>query len=240
VIRAWALLVVLSLAAILFMQWRDWPHPPVSDSASLGKPTNAPTTDPASDATALLPGPPEPKETYAAVSDRTLFRPQRKPEPPQVDEPAPEDTAAVDASLDGIDLTAVLIAPGLASAWIKEPSGEQLKRLRLGDDQAGWVVKSILPDRVVFERGGTTNEMILQDFSQRLPPPPAPPPPARPSPAARPGQPPGPNQKTMRPNQPPAAATPQRPPNTATGPRGAPPTLQQKQNARRSIPQPPK
>ncbi len=238
-IRAAALLVVLTLAAILFMQWRDWPHAPIPDSASVGGPGDTTSADPGADSGPPLPTPPEPKETYAAVAERTLFRPQRKPEPPQPEEPVPEEPAAADASLDGIDLTAVLIAPGLASAWIKEPGGDQLKRLRLGDDQAGWLVKAILPDRVVFDRRGETNEKILQDFSDLPPPPPAAAPPARPNPASRPGQPPAPGQQTKRQPQPPAAATPQRPPGPPTGQRGTPSTLQQKHNARRSPPQPP-
>lgn len=232
--------MVLALAAILFMQWHDWPRRSVPDSASVGEPDDTPSANPGSDSAAPLPSPPEPKEAYAAVSERTLFRPQRKPEPPQPEEPAPEEPAATDASLDGIDLNAVLIAPGLSSAWIKEAGGEQLKRLRLGDDQAGWSVKAILPDRVVFERQGETNEKILQDFSELTPTPPAAIPPARPAPPGRPNPPAAPHQQTKRQPQPPAGAAPSRPPGPATGPRGTPPTLQQKQNARRSPPQPPK
>ena len=227
--KAVALLVVLALAGLLFTQWHDWPRP----LEPAGTPTAATPSDPVTASPPPVPGPPEAKETYAAVAEHTLFRPQRKPEPPAPAEPAPEQAASEDGTLDGIDLSAVLIAPGVATAWVKEPNAAQLKRLRLGDDQTGWSVRAILPDRVTLERQGETKDLLLQDFSQPAAPPPAAPPPARPNAAGRPGQPPAPNPTAAR--QPPTAGAPQRPPGQVGGPR--PPTPpQSRANARRPIP----
>ncbi len=187
-IKAAALLVVLALAGILVLQWRDWPRPlspvgpPRSDQGAAADPGAA------ADASLTTPAPPEAKETYASVAERPLFRPQRKPEPPPAAEPTPEPEAVQDGTLEGLDLSAVLISPGATSAWITDPSAPQIKRLRLGDEQAGWSVKAILADRVVFERQGETNELLLRDFSQTPASPPAAPAPVpvRPNPAGRP------------------------------------------------------
>ncbi len=146
-----ALLVILALAGVLVMQWRDWPRP----LSPVGPPRaeQGAAADPgaATDDSRATPAPPEAKETYASVAERPLFRPQRKPEPPAA-EPEPQPEATPDGTLDGLDLSAVLIFPGVTSAWITDPGTPQLKRLRLGDEQAGWSVKAILADRVVFER----------------------------------------------------------------------------------------
>lgn len=181
-IKGVLLAVTLGLAGTLVMQWRDWPR-----SLSTGM-TSGPTpvaTDETGHPEGSLPATAtrsEAKETYASVSERPLFRPQRKPEPPQAEQSEKTPAAENDGSLEGLDLSAVVISPGVTSAWIKDPSKPELKRLRVGDEQAGWSVKSILADRIVFERQGETNELILQNFTQ----PPAPgsisaPAPARPT-----------------------------------------------------------
>jgi len=178
-IQAALALVTLVLAAVLVLQWKDWPRsvPPVQGQAPVAAPSGA---EPQPGPLAGL-GPPEGKDTYASVSERPLFRPQRKPEEPLPDEPAADLAPEQVTALEGIDLSAVLIAPGLASAWIKDPALPNLKRLRLGDDYGGWQVKDIQADRLVLERQGETNQLILRDFSQVAPgaTPPAAPPQAR-------------------------------------------------------------
>ena len=213
-IRVVLAVVTLALAGTLFMQWHDWPQslsPDATPGPTSVESTDAGQRDGSLPATATLP---EAKETYASVSERPLFRPQRKPEPPQSEQPETQPAAQNDGSLEGLDLSAVVISPRVTSAWIRDPSiPEQLKRLRLGDEQAGWSVKSILADRIVFERQGETNDLILMDFTQPPPsgsaPAPARPTPARPDgaqrktpspPRAIPNmQPPGANQRRMPP-----------------------------------------
>ncbi len=183
-IRGLLLGVTLALAGLLVWQWLDWPRTlPAVATRGPGSDGAGSSGDPQ---TAQVPtlAPTEPKETYASVAERPLFRPQRKPEPPPSAEPATETAPEEAGSLEGADLSAVLISPGVTLAWIKDPSAPDLKRLRLGDDHAGWSVKDIRADRVVFERQGETNELILRDFAQPSSPPAAPVP-ARPSPAAQ-------------------------------------------------------
>jgi len=185
VIRSGLLLVTMILAGLLVIQWWQWPPPlpPLDGEPPDTAAVNGPD-DPASgplDQLAL----PDSKEAFASVVERPLFRPQRKPPDPQPAEPAPEAASAEETSLEGADLTAVLISPAITMAWIKDPSAPDLKRLRLGDEHAGWSVKGILADRVVLERQGETNELLLRDFVQTQTPPPAVPVPAAPNPAAR-------------------------------------------------------
>jgi general secretion pathway protein N len=185
VIRSGLLLVTMILAGLLVIQWWQWPPPlPPLDGEPPDTAAGNGPGDPASgplDQLAL----PDSKEAFASVIERPLFRPQRKPPDPQSAEPAPEAAAAEETSLEGSDLTAVLLSPGITMAWIRDPSAPDLKRLRLGDEHAGWSVKGILADRVVLERQGETNELLLRDFQQPQAPSPAVPVPAVPNPAAR-------------------------------------------------------
>lgn len=224
-IRAVLLALTLVLTGLLVMQWRHWPPPLPSDQSERRDGAAVPEPgEPANGAATRL-APPEAKETFASIAERPLFRPQRKPpEPPSAEPSGPVSTEA--GSLEGIDLSAVLIAPGVTMAWIKDPSAPDLKRLRPGDEHAGWSVQSILADRVVMERQGETNELILRDFSKTQTTPPAAPGPAAPKPAVRQPQSP---QRAPQGGQPPGAdqrVAPPRPP-------------QQKPNARRPIPQRP-
>jgi general secretion pathway protein N len=222
--------VALALAGTLFMQWHDWPpslspdeipgHDPVATADAGKQDGNLPTT-------ATLP---ETKETYASISERPLFRPQRKPEPPQTEQSEKPPVVENDGSLEGLDLSAVVISPRVTSAWIKDPSTPALKRLRLGDEQAGWSVKSILADRIVFERQGETNELILQDFTQSPPSSgnaPAPVRPTRPTPVRPDG---APRKTPLPPRGPPSTQLP------AGKQRGAPPIPPQ---PRPNVPKPP-
>lgn len=175
--------VTLALAGTLFMQWRDWPRSWSTDVTPGPTPVEtagAGQQDGSLPATATHS---EAKETYASVSERPLFRPQRKPEPPQSEQPEKPPVAEKDGSLEGLDLSAVVISSRVTSAWIKDPNKPELTRLRVGDEQAGWSVKSILADRIIFERQGETNQLILLDFTKPPPSSGNPPTPARPTPA---------------------------------------------------------
>lgn len=155
-------LIAAVLGAILLLQWKDWPPAPRSkpdgESSVNGTTSNPSEPNPLSRLVPL-----ESKDAYASVNERTLFRPQRRPpEPsPESESPMPLDVAG---SLAGVDLNAIVIAPGLAQAWVSDASG--LRRLRPGDPYEGWTVKDIRPDSLVLERQGIANTIVLQDFSK--------------------------------------------------------------------------
>jgi general secretion pathway protein N len=187
-IRRFLALAAVGLGALLYLQWSGWPPaapaPPVPAPAAATQPAN--DQNPAAGLKQL-----DDKDEYAAVKERPLFRPDRRP---QTNEP--EDTVAppVEApgELNGMDLTGILISPTLSTAWVKDPAQPLPVRLRRGETLVGWTVQDIEPDRLVLERQGKTDTLILRDFNKpgaSAPPPAAPRPAAatpRPPPAARP------------------------------------------------------
>ncbi len=185
--RALFALLALSLAVVLVWQWRDWPPPPPGAAQADAAPPDGKASGQTEENPLDLLTPLGEKDEYAEVTERPLFLPDRRPpteEPPEK-EPAPEPEQASD--LARMDLNAVLITPAESSAWVRDPSKQELVRLRLGDDLAGWSVKEILADRLLVERQGETDTLILRDYKNM--PPPTPPPRRRPAARNRPQQP---------------------------------------------------
>jgi general secretion pathway protein N len=173
----WVLAVTaLGLGGLLYVQWSDWPPPavvPLAPAAPGGGQTAA-DPDPLVGLSPL-----EDLDDYAAIKDRPLFRPDRRPRVEEPDdataEPPPEETA----KLDGMDLAGVLLYPGASMAWVRDPSQPAPVRVRPGEILAGWTVKDIKADRLVLERQGTTDTLPLRTFNSPWaspPPPPLPPP----------------------------------------------------------------
>lgn len=160
-------IIAAALAGLLLLQWLNWPPPPSTAGLETTPTKTVDTADPSADPAARL-KPPDDRESYASVLERPIFRPDRKPEPP---DDLPEDTAPSSdkTALDAMDLTAVLITPTLVSAWVDEPGKQKLQRLRIGDDFAGWQVREIRDDRVLLERQGETYPLILRDYSKKPP-----------------------------------------------------------------------
>lgn len=181
-------LVIAGFAAVLIWQWQRWPPPLIIPNSATGAEIMPPV--PESPPQVQMPPPPEP-ERYAGILERPLFRPDRKPEPPPDALPEPAAAPEVNADLETLDLTAVMLTSTLMSAWVRDPAQPTLRRLRLGDDVHGWTVQKILEDQVILARAGEEHALILRDYSQSPPP----------SPAAAPASP-----KTA--NPPPAAAPP--------------------------------
>ncbi|MBK1717422.1 type II secretion system protein N [Thiocystis violacea] len=170
-------LIALALLGILVLQWTGWPPPTISPEPD---PEAGVATDPASassspDLMARLESKDskDSKDNYASIIEQPLFRPDRKPEPPPDEDPASATGPEENVDLKALDLNAVLITPALASAWIRDPSQPKLRRLRIGDDLQGWSVRDILEDRVLLERQGKQDALILRDYVQ-TPPAPAP------------------------------------------------------------------
>ena len=163
-------LFALALLVILTLQWITWsPGLPLISAAnpSVGaaQSDEGASPDPLSQLKA-----PEERESFASVIERPLFRPDRKPEPPIADEKGPQGDPEAAAALETMDLTAVLISPTATTAWVKDPKQPKLRRLRIGDDFDGWAVREIRDDRVVLERQGDKDELLLRDFSKTPPP----------------------------------------------------------------------
>ncbi|NCA70795.1 MAG: hypothetical protein EOM91_11940 [Sphingobacteriia bacterium] len=171
-------LVLAALLGALLLQWRDWPPQPTSTGSEPDPTMVDASADPGQPDALIELRPPEPKEGFASMIERPLFRPDRRPEDLTDETSEPISEPSVVTSLDGMDLSAVIITPSLVAAWVKDPSQPKVLRLRIGDDLAGWSVQDILPDRLLLERQGERNTLILRDYGPRTPiaetPPPAP------------------------------------------------------------------
>ena len=177
--RAVFALLALVLAAVLGWQWWNWPPPPTQPRAEDAASAKVKTPQPAQGNPRDLLTPLGEQEEYAVVTERPLFLPdRRRPSEEPEEEVAPEPEKAAD--LARLDLNAVLITPTGSSAWVRDPANKDLVRLRPGDDLEGWSVREILSNRVLLERQGETDTLILRDY-KKMPPPKSP----RRSPAAR-------------------------------------------------------
>jgi hypothetical protein len=111
-----------------------------------------------------------PESDFAAIMERPLFTPDRRP-PDVTPPPQPEeDLSAEVAELTKVDVSATLIlSPSDASVWLRDPASNELVRFRLGDEYEGWRIAEILSDRVLFERQGVRETLELHNFSQGKP-----------------------------------------------------------------------
>jgi len=152
--------ITLLLVTLLFLQWRDWP-PSLPERPERLSPAELATGDARPKGTLE---PMAPLEEYASIIERPLFLPERRPPPEESDEPE-EAPAEEPTDLDGVDLNAVMITSGLISGCVRAPASQDLVRLRIGDEFEGWTVSRIEPDRLVLERQGEIDELILRDFA---------------------------------------------------------------------------
>jgi len=182
-VKQMPILIAFILAVVLTLQWIGWRPTTSTHSASpSGTPETASNALPATEDLLARIETPDPLDNYVSIIERPLFRPDRKPEPPS-DDPSTESSFEDSVELATFDLTAVLITRDLLSAWVQDPAQPKLRRLRLGDDLQGWLVTGIQEDRVLFERQGRQNALLLRDYSQASP---AAPPPSAPKGSRRP------------------------------------------------------
>jgi hypothetical protein len=138
--------------------------------------------------------------------DRPLFAASRRPAAPAPVVAAPREPELVEPLRPPeLTLTAVVIAGDDAVAVVRSREGNQVERLRQGDEYQGWEVERVAPEALHLLRDGTRHEIALRKF-EAAPRPAAPVPrgpaarAARPAPAAarprRPQQ--GPRQRSMQ------------------------------------------
>jgi hypothetical protein len=109
-----------------------------------------------------------PPERWAAILERPLFHPDRRPRPEPVPEPAaaapaadPAPVAAVPAGLPAWSLLGTAIDGAKSSALVRSPALPHPVILRRGDTLEGWSVQAIGRGRVLLERDGLRFELTL-------------------------------------------------------------------------------
>jgi len=102
-----------------------------------------------------------PIEGFAAIAERPLFAPGRRPAPQapslgtETVAAAPANTAPLSAVLIG-----VLLSPRSHSAVLRLADGKN-KTLAEGDSIDGWKLERVLPDRASFQSGETHVELLF-------------------------------------------------------------------------------
>jgi general secretion pathway protein N len=104
-----------------------------------------------------------PLQQYAAVVERPLFHPSRRP-------PAEASaTPAVAADLRQLTLTAVIITPEKRLAIFQDKSPAQNLRLTQGMRVGEWTLDEIKPDSVIFRRGAARQRLALYEAKDHPP-----------------------------------------------------------------------
>ena len=168
--KALMALVVFALAAVLAWQWRDWPPTEPGPAAAGSQLPAAELPSPPAEEAIDRFAPPKDKEEYVNVTERPLFLPDRRPpsEEPEEEE-APADSEEP-SDLARLDLNAILLTPSESLAWVRDLEKKDLIRLHPGDELKGWSVKEILADRVLLERQGKKDTLVLRDYKNMPPP----------------------------------------------------------------------
>jgi general secretion pathway protein N len=147
---AMLLLACLGLSAVIYDELTDDPPPPVGRVAD-ASPAPAAVAVPPDEAPFTLPA----LESLKEVTDRPLFSAARRP--------AAARTAQQTASdLSSLQLRGVIISDQSRLALVQQAKSAAIMRVKEGQELQGWTVQSILPDRVVVQRGASVQELKLR------------------------------------------------------------------------------
>lgn len=94
-----------------------------------------------------------PLRSFASVNERPLFSQTRRPAP-QGEDFGPWSSFV---------LAGIIISPDSREALILHGKPPTVAHVQEGQDVEGWLITSILPDRVVFRAGTTEHELRLLD-----------------------------------------------------------------------------
>jgi len=100
-----------------------------------------------------------PIEGFAAIAERPLFAPSRRPAP-QAPSLGTVAAAPMNAAPLSVVLIGVLLSPRRHSAVLRLADGKN-KTLAEGDSIDGWKLERVLPDRASFQSGETRVELLF-------------------------------------------------------------------------------
>jgi len=103
-----------------------------------------------------------PLQSFASITDRPLFSQSRRPSPQ-----GPDDSLGPWSSFV---LAGIIISPTSREALILHGKPPTVVSVQEGQDIDGWLITSILPDRVVFRGGTTEHELKLTDKAESTTP----------------------------------------------------------------------
>jgi type II secretory pathway component PulC len=97
-----------------------------------------------------------PLQSFNAVTDRPLFTPNRRPPAQGSDDAGPWQS---------LILAGIIISANSREALILHGKPQTAAHIAEGQDVEGWVVTSILPDRIVIRNGSSEHELKLLEKS---------------------------------------------------------------------------
>ena len=140
-------LAIAAVAAAWTLNAKDDVPTPVTESPFARLPS-APIRTPLS-----------PAATFAAIADRPLFSPTRRPAQPapRPAAPAAQIQPAAPPALS-VTLTGIIISPEGSSAILRRADGTS-KTVTEGETVDGWVLKAVVPDQALFSYGTAIVEL---------------------------------------------------------------------------------
>ncbi len=108
-----------------------------------------------------------PIERFSETVTRPLFMSTRRPPEPGAPEAAAPERAT--SALPALEVSGIVISPRERLALLTRGRSSEVIRVSEGELVEGWVVRSILPDRVILEQDGTQQELKLKDKAPRAP-----------------------------------------------------------------------
>jgi hypothetical protein len=156
-----ALCLVFSLVIYveLDLQAEESPEIAAGDGPSSAKPGVAPQESQQEAVTFATP----PREAYNEVLERPPFSETRRPAPPAVAKASDQPLAAT--------VIGTILSAGGVRALIVHGEPAELARVVEGQEIDGWKIKSILQEKVVLSRGGSTVEIKVKGNPAQANPP---------------------------------------------------------------------
>lgn len=108
-----------------------------------------------------------PITTYPETIKRPLFSPSRQPQVETTETPLPKAVLNSDIKAR---LSGIIITPEGRFALLQKPTETEAIRVSEGQNFEGWVVKSIQADRIVLNRGDSTQVVMIEDEIRKAPP----------------------------------------------------------------------
>lgn len=149
-------LACVTLAGVIYAELDPAAIEP-SASAALLRPATGQSTAPASAPSFAMP----PLRNYIEVTARPLFSQSRRP-PPEVPRDPPVQTSS-------FTLVGIVLSDRGRHALIDHGQPPRLDRVTEGQELDGWLIESILPDKVVVRYRNTSEDIKPKEKSARPP-----------------------------------------------------------------------
>lgn len=157
----WPLLITAASAVVLYLEWASYTESfsPAWFTEELSKPGTAESSAPlmTTGLAEVAPG------AYAAITQKTLFRPERVPFVPEASS-APAAAGPDMGLFSQLDLKAIVFVGDVKEIVVDDKQDKKIIRLRVGASIRGWRVKEIRASETIFETAGAEHRLPLRVY----------------------------------------------------------------------------